>query len=229
MQQIDLIAAKAAKATERRALAILAYDNAKQDPDGANWQGIADLLRLAVAIYETRHGDETRLYPNCDGARTWRREIAAENWAARMAQGRQTDRDCIPDRVLVNRGLARRVDPGEIEITPAGRDELARIDPDAAFSGPVEGARARVLEALGGALPTPPASMAEHQLTDAEKAFIARMAPHVMAGRTMEEAAAAVVQDDERLWLTAMEDSDVGRAIRDELADKVYASARSAT
>ncbi|MGY4224355.1 hypothetical protein ACVMIH_001716 [Bradyrhizobium sp. USDA 4503] len=48
MQQIDLIAAKAAKATERRALAILAYDNAKQDPDGANWQGIADLLRLSL-------------------------------------------------------------------------------------------------------------------------------------------------------------------------------------
>ncbi|MGY4224363.1 hypothetical protein ACVMIH_001724 [Bradyrhizobium sp. USDA 4503] len=148
---------------------------------------------------------------------------------ARLAQGRQTDRDCIPDRVLVHRGLARRVDPGEIEITPAGRDELARIDPDAAFSGPVEGARAGVLEALGGALATPPASTPERQLTDDEKALIARMAPHVMAGKTMEEAAAAVIQDDERLWLTAMEDSDVGRAIRDELADKVYAAARSAT
>ncbi|MCP1852826.1 MULTISPECIES: hypothetical protein [unclassified Bradyrhizobium] len=97
------------------------------------------------------------------------------------------------------------------------------------YSGPIEGARAAIIEALGGAFATPPASPPERQLTDDEKAFIARMAPHVMAGKTMEEAAAAVVQDDERLWLTATEDSDVGRAIRDELAATVYAAARSAT
>lgn len=48
MQNIDLTAAKAAKATDRRALAILAYDNATADPAGANWRGVADLLRLAL-------------------------------------------------------------------------------------------------------------------------------------------------------------------------------------
>ncbi|TAI67592.1 hypothetical protein [Bradyrhizobium sp. Leo170] len=48
MQQIDLIAAKAAKATERRTLAILAYDNACAEPDSANWRAVADLLRLAL-------------------------------------------------------------------------------------------------------------------------------------------------------------------------------------
>ncbi|SEB97846.1 hypothetical protein [Bradyrhizobium erythrophlei] len=93
------------------------------------------------------------------------------------------------------------------------------------YSGPVEGARAGVLEALGGAFAAPPAP--GRQLTDDEKTFIARVAPHFMAGKTLEEAAAAVVKDDERLWLTAMEDSDVGRAIRDELARKVHAAARA--
>ncbi|MGY3482259.1 hypothetical protein ACVW1C_000142 [Bradyrhizobium sp. USDA 4011] len=148
---------------------------------------------------------------------------------AHLAQGQQTDRDCTPERVLVNRALARRVDPGMIEITTAGRDELARINPGAAFSGPIEGARAGILEALGGALARLPVSPPPlgHHLTDDEKAFIARMAPHVMAGKTLEEAAAAVVQDDERLWLTAMEDSDVGRAIRDGLASMVHSAARA--
>ncbi|WP_171947578.1 hypothetical protein [Bradyrhizobium erythrophlei] len=56
MQQVDLIAAKAAKATERRALAILAYDNATANPDGANWRGIADLLRLALPAQKAGSG-----------------------------------------------------------------------------------------------------------------------------------------------------------------------------
>ncbi len=45
---IDLAAVKAAKATDRRALAILAHDNATAEPDGANWRAVADMLRLAV-------------------------------------------------------------------------------------------------------------------------------------------------------------------------------------
>lgn len=48
MQAIDLATLKAAKATDRRALAILAYDNATADPAGANWRGVADLLRLVL-------------------------------------------------------------------------------------------------------------------------------------------------------------------------------------
>lgn len=48
MQTIDIATAKAAKATDRRALAILAYDNATAAPDGANWRAVADLLRLAL-------------------------------------------------------------------------------------------------------------------------------------------------------------------------------------
>lgn len=47
--QIDLNAAKSAKASDRKALAILAYDNATaDDPANANWRGIAELLRLAI-------------------------------------------------------------------------------------------------------------------------------------------------------------------------------------
>jgi hypothetical protein len=48
MQHVDLKAAKAAKASDRKSLAILAYDNACQDPSSANWRGVADLLRLAL-------------------------------------------------------------------------------------------------------------------------------------------------------------------------------------
>lgn len=48
MQPIDLAAIKAAKATDRKTLAILAYDNATADPAGANWRSVADILRLAI-------------------------------------------------------------------------------------------------------------------------------------------------------------------------------------
>ncbi|MCK1577823.1 hypothetical protein IVB09_41275 [Bradyrhizobium sp. 174] len=40
--------------------------------------------QIFVAIFETRHGDETRAYHSLDTARAWRREVAAENWASRM-------------------------------------------------------------------------------------------------------------------------------------------------
>jgi hypothetical protein len=48
MQHIDLNAAKAAKASDRKSLAILAYDNATASPADANWRGVAELLRLAL-------------------------------------------------------------------------------------------------------------------------------------------------------------------------------------
>lgn len=48
----------------------------------------------------------------------------------RLLLGPQRDYDTIPDRVLVNTGMARRVDPGMIEITDAGR--TWRKLPDAA-------------------------------------------------------------------------------------------------
>lgn len=38
-----------------------------------------------------------------------------------LAEGQRDDRDSIPERVLVNTGLARRVGIGRIEITEAGR------------------------------------------------------------------------------------------------------------
>ena len=45
-----------------------------------------------------------------------------------LAQGQQIDHDRIPERVLVNTGMARRVDPGMIEITNAGRSWLRLPD-----------------------------------------------------------------------------------------------------
>lgn len=48
MQHIDIESAKAAKATDRRALAVLAFENACADPDFSNWRAVAELLRLAI-------------------------------------------------------------------------------------------------------------------------------------------------------------------------------------
>jgi hypothetical protein len=59
---------------------------------------------------------------------------------ANLLDGPQEDRDCTPHRVLVNTGLARRVDIGQIEITAAGIDKLgalakARDDSDDVHNG----------------------------------------------------------------------------------------------
>ncbi|MGY3482256.1 hypothetical protein ACVW1C_000139 [Bradyrhizobium sp. USDA 4011] len=83
---------------------------------------------LAVAIHETRHGDETRLYPNSDTARAWRREIAAENWAARMDEDKPADPDELAEayfeRVGEMRGDFFRVEEleivgGTVPVAPA--------------------------------------------------------------------------------------------------------------
>lgn len=69
MQHIDLNAAKAAKATDRRALAILAYDNATADPAGANWRGVAELLRLALPAVKAKAAEtaaDSRFAPWAD-------------------------------------------------------------------------------------------------------------------------------------------------------------------
>jgi hypothetical protein len=69
MQHIDLNAAKAAKATDRRALAILAYDNASANPAAANWRGVAELLRLALPTAKAKAiepATESRFAPWAD-------------------------------------------------------------------------------------------------------------------------------------------------------------------
>jgi O-glycosyl hydrolase len=66
-------------------------------------------------------------------------------------------------------------------------------------------------------------------LTPAELAFVKRMAPHVAAGMSFDQAAAAVLQDDERLWLASVENSDSGAAIRESLGQQVYERLRRAS
>jgi hypothetical protein len=44
-----------------------------------------------------------------------------------LAAGPQDDRDCIPERVLVNTGLAERFGIGQIQITAAGRSAHAKL------------------------------------------------------------------------------------------------------
>lgn len=59
---------------------------------------------------------------------------------ANLLDGPMEDRDCTPHRILVNKGYARRIDIGKIEITTAGLDKLAaaakaRGEPDDIYSG----------------------------------------------------------------------------------------------
>lgn len=48
MHTVNIETAKAAKAPDRKALAILAFENACRDPDFSNWRAVAELLRLAL-------------------------------------------------------------------------------------------------------------------------------------------------------------------------------------
>jgi hypothetical protein len=83
MQQIDLNAAKAAKANDRRALAILAYDNAKAEPSAANWQGVADLLRLCIPAAKAK-ASAAEIAP--DGAEAWADYVIPETATKRLGK-----------------------------------------------------------------------------------------------------------------------------------------------
>jgi hypothetical protein len=63
----------------------------------------------------------------------------------------------------------------------------------------------------------------ETTMTKAEKIFVHRMIPHILAGKSFESAAHAVLADDERLWLATMARDDLGDAIRSELTAQIYA------
>ncbi len=63
-------------------------------------------------------------------------------------------------------------------------------------------------------------------LTQSEQAFVRRMVPHIQAGMTFEEAAKAVLADDERLYL-ALHDEKTGTAIKSEMAGIVYRRLRA--
>lgn len=72
------------------------------------------------------------------------------------------------------------------------------------------------------------------QLTADEMTFMQRMLPHFMAGKTAAEAAAAVLEDDQRLVAAVMKHSDHKRTaderahIRSEMARIVYRKLREA-
>lgn len=69
MQHIDISTVKAAKATDRKSLAILAYDNACGDPTAADWRSVADILRLALPATKARAADvatDSRFAPWAD-------------------------------------------------------------------------------------------------------------------------------------------------------------------
>lgn len=61
-------------------------------------------------------------------------------------------------------------------------------------------------------------------MTKAEMTFLNRMLPHMMAGKSLDDAARAVLADDERLWFGTMAQDDIGATIRAELAAQVHAA-----
>lgn len=65
-------------------------------------------------------------------------------------------------------------------------------------------------------------------LTKAEETFLNRMVPHIMAGKSMEDAARAVLADDERLWLVATADDEIGQEIRSQMCEAVYGTINAA-
>ncbi|TAI67594.1 hypothetical protein [Bradyrhizobium sp. Leo170] len=128
-EAVDYVRASLRDLLKRKPERLAEIEAATADNIAELWEDVADgpciieahpvtLPPLAVAIYETRHGDETRLYANSDDARTWRREIAAENWAARMDEDKPADPDEIADayfeRVGEMRGDFFRVEVLEI-------------------------------------------------------------------------------------------------------------------
>jgi hypothetical protein len=63
-------------------------------------------------------------------------------------------------------------------------------------------------------------------MTPAEKTFVNRMIPHVLAGKSFEDAARAVLADDERIWLASTAKDDMGEFIRRELAAQIHCALR---
>lgn len=72
------------------------------------------------------------------------------------------------------------------------------------------------------------------QLTKDEQTFIARMVPHIEAGKSLEDAARAVLQDDERLYKTfcgyeySPARKEEQNELRRTLSDQVYSTLRAA-
>lgn len=59
-------------------------------------------------------------------------------------------------------------------------------------------------------------------MTEAERIFLDRMVPYIMAGKSLVEAGQAVLDDDQRIWIATLERSEQGAAIRGALAEQVY-------
>jgi hypothetical protein len=64
-------------------------------------------------------------------------------------------------------------------------------------------------------------------MTESERIFLERMAPHILAGKSFAEAGRAVLEDDERIWLAAMSNTEQGAAIRGAMARQVYERIRA--
>lgn len=72
-----------------------------------------------VAIFETRHGDETRTFHRLEDAQAWRRDIATENWAAHLDEDKPADpqetADAYFERVGESRGDFFRIEECKME------------------------------------------------------------------------------------------------------------------
>lgn len=67
-------------------------------------------------------------------------------------------------------------------------------------------------------------------MTAAEKTFLTRMVPHMMAGLSVEEAGRAVLDDDQRIMneVFANNRRGVETGVREELSARVYRACRAA-
>ena len=71
--------------------------------------------------------------------------------------------------------------------------------------------------------------MASQPLTDAELIYLQRMLPHVAAGKSIEAAARAVLDDDQRIMNAVFANNRRGveAGVREELTRRVYRRCRA--
>ncbi len=65
-----------------------------------------------------------------------------------------------------------------------------------------------------------------YELSKDEEIFVKRMVPHVEAGMTFEEAAQAVIEDDQRIFNAFVDKSTTGDVMAEAITSAVYHSLR---
>lgn len=96
-QTIDLTRFGAAKAGDRKGLAFMAYESAKEDSNVANWEAVADMLRACLPATATR----------APSSPVWWRDYAVKGFAAlKKAQKEMVEFEFADGRIVRSAALS---------------------------------------------------------------------------------------------------------------------------